>query len=103
MLLRLRGSRENVTPFALLTIVALWPSAHNQSQFPQRPVSRLSHSLVISHARSPGIVAAILCDLVEKITLSLFSRSSAVDGVRVSRYSSPALAGSGPSSFERRK
>ena len=73
MFLRLRGSRENVTPFALLTIVALCPSAHNQSQFLASPLHLRNHSLVISHARSPGIVAAIVSKFGRKVrTLSLF-------------------------------
>jgi hypothetical protein len=38
MPLKLRGSRENWTPFALLTSVALCPSAHNQSQIPEIPL-----------------------------------------------------------------
>lgn len=66
MLLRLRGSRENVTPFGLLTMVALCPSAHNQSQFHAFSLPIRNHSLVISHARSPGIVAAIMSKIGRK-------------------------------------
>jgi hypothetical protein len=36
LFLRLRGSRENCTPLALLTSVALCPSAHNQSSLQQK-------------------------------------------------------------------
>jgi hypothetical protein len=40
LFLRFKGSRENCTPFALLTSVALCPSAHNQRQILMLPSSR---------------------------------------------------------------
>jgi hypothetical protein len=75
LFLRLRGSRENCTPSALLTSVALCPSAHKSAPNPTTALFRNSnHSLVISHARSPGIVVAILICFGREVRACHYSR-----------------------------
>jgi len=86
--LRLRGSRENWTPFALLTSVELRPSATCQPQsLCQTPVPIL-HSLVTSQARSCEIVVAILSvwnvdtDVVEGLSLEVYANIEWISRLR---------------------